>query len=171
MITIRGEISKDIPEIRGINKQAFGQPQEVNIVDKIRCNCTNILSLVAVDRDDIVGHIFFSPAVIASEDGVIEGMGLAPMAVLPDCQNQGIGSELVRKGLEILQEKSCPFVIVLGHPDYYPRFGFEIASDYGLKSQWEGVPDEAFMIIFFDDSLKRNISGIAKYRDEFDEAM
>jgi len=98
-------------------------------------------------------------------------MGLAPIAVLPKFQNQGIGTELVRKGLEILQEKLCLFVIVLGHPDYYPRFGFERASDYRLKSQWEGVPDEAFMVIFFNDSLKRNISGIAKYRDEFNEAM
>lgn len=98
-------------------------------------------------------------------------MGLAPMAVKPDRQKQGIGSSLVERGLEILREQGCPFVIVLGHPEYYPRFGFERASKYGLLSQWEGVPDEAFMVIVLDQTALESVSGVAKYRAEFDEAM
>ena len=171
MINVREEISEDVPAIRVVNERAFGQPQEANIVDKIRNNCEDILSMVAIIQNRIVGHILFSPAIIESENGRVEGMGLAPMAVLPKYQRQGIGSTLVKGGLDILRKRVCPFIIVLGHPDYYPRFGFEPASAYGLKSLWEGVPDEAFMVLFFDDILKHNVSGLARYRDEFDEAM
>lgn len=93
------------------------------------------------------------------------------MAVIPERRKQGIGSRLVEKGLEILHKQNCPFVVVLGHSEYYPRFGFERASTYGLKSQWEGVPDEAFMVIVMDKTALVGVSGVAKYRAEFDEAM
>ena len=171
MIHIRQEKFEDAPAIRAVNEQAFGQPQEADIVDKIRANCPNLLSLVAVLNRKIVGYILFSPAVIEDDQGIVEGMGLAPMAVLPKYQHQGIGSELVRQGIYILNEQSCPFIIVVGHPDYYPRFGFEPASIYGIKCQWKGVPDNAFMVMFLDNSLKQRRLGIAKYRDEFNEAM
>jgi putative acetyltransferase len=98
-------------------------------------------------------------------------MGLAPVAVLPDRQRGGIGSSLVKRGLEILRDRGCPFVIVLGHPEYYPRFGFELASNYGLYSQWDGVPDEAFMVMIMDHASLKGVSGVAKYREEFNEAM
>ncbi|MEW8496561.1 MAG: N-acetyltransferase, partial [Candidatus Thiodiazotropha taylori] len=99
------------------------------------------------------------------------GMGLAPMAVLPSHQGEGIGTRLVRYGLDYLRDADCPFVIVLGHPDYYPRFGFELASKYQIHSQWEGVPDDAFMIAVFDQAVIPRHGGVARYRDEFDEAM
>ncbi|MCG8342837.1 MAG: N-acetyltransferase, partial [Chlorobiales bacterium] len=95
----------------------------------------------------------------------------APMAVLPSYQNQGIGSLLVQHGLQHLQQLGSPFVIVLGHPEYYPRFGFEPASHYMLKCQWKGVPDEAFMVVVFDRGVLPREGGIAQYRAEFDEAM
>ena len=98
-------------------------------------------------------------------------MGLAPMALLPECQNQGIGTQLVNEGLGILKRTECPFVIVLGHKNYYPRLGFKRASKYGLKSQWEGVPDEAFMVLILNESTMKDVSGVVRYRDEFDEAM
>ena len=79
-------------------------------------------------------------------------MGLAPMAVLPAWQRQGIGTLLVKRGIEMLKRRSCPFIIVLGHPEYYPRFDFERASGTGIRSQWEGVPDEAFMILILDQA-------------------
>ena len=109
-----------------------------------------------------------------SSDGPGEpilGMGLAPMAVLPERQRAGIGSQLVREGLKRLRAASTPFVIVLGHPEYYPRFGFQPASRYGIQCQWEGVPDQAFMILIFHKPALRGVSGVARYRDEFDEAV
>ena len=73
--------------------------------------------------------------------------------------------------MDLLRGQDCPFVIVLGHPDYYPRFGFERASTYGLQDPWDGVPDEAFLVLFLDESLQLQVQGIARYRKEFDEAM
>jgi putative acetyltransferase len=98
-------------------------------------------------------------------------MGLAPLAVLPDYQGQGIGSGLVEHGLAVLRERGCPFVVVLGHPDYYPRFGFKRASAHGLASQWDGVPDEVFMVLVLDADAMAGAGGVARYRHEFDEAM
>jgi putative acetyltransferase len=171
MIEIREEQPGDLTAIRAVNEQAFDQPAEANVVEKIRASCPDVLSLVALRGGRVVGHILFSPATVEAEGETVEGMGLAPVAVLPACQREGIGSALVRRGLEILAERRCPFVIVLGHPEYYPRFGFERASTYGLRSQWEGVPDEAFMVLFLDHTCKGQASGIARYREEFDEAM
>jgi len=85
-------------------------------------------------------------------------------------EKTGVGSKLIKTGIEILKKSKCPFTIVLGHPEYYPRFGFEPASRYRITSQWEGVPDHAFMILWFDKSRINDVSGIAKYRDEFNEA-
>jgi putative acetyltransferase len=92
------------------------------------------------------------------------------MAVLPEYQRQGTGSELVRAGIEELASRRCPFVIVLGHPEYYPRFGFGRASRYGIKSEWE-VPDEAFMILILDEALMRGVSGLARYRPELGSSV
>ena len=147
MINIRVESPADIQQIYDLNEIAFGQPAEANVVNRLRANCAEHLSLVAEDGGEIVGHILFTPVVIDEAGDAIQGMGLAPMAVMPDSQKQGIGSSLVKRSLEILSERDCPFVIVLGHPEYYPRFGFERASKYHLSSQWEGVPDEVFMVL------------------------
>ena len=171
MINIRIESQEDIRQVRILNEQAFEQPAEANVVDKLRQNCPEYLSLVAEDGKSIVGHILFTPAVIEDTTQRIKGVGLAPMAVMPDRQKQGIGSSLVERGLEILRKQGCPFIVVLGHPEYYPRFGFELASKYGLVSQWEGVPDEAFMVIVMNQTALEGISGVAKYRAEFNEAM
>ena len=171
MFSIRGEDPKDIEAVRTLNRQAFGQPAEADIVDRLRRNCEGVLSLVAVDGDDVVGHILFSPATVEGPGGTVIGMGLAPMAVLSQRQREGIGSALVRHGLDCLASNGCPFVIVLGHAKFYPRFGFVPASTYDLCSQWEGVPDAAFRIKVFDEAACNGVSGVARYRDEFDEAM
>ncbi len=168
---IRPEQPDDINDIRDINKKAFGQAQEANIVDNIRRNCDDILSLVAIDKDKLVGHILFSPVTIEDDKKKVIGMGLAPMAVLPEFQRQGIGSQLINRGIEELRKTKCPFIIVLGHEDYYPGFGFEPASRFGIKCQWEGIPDNAFMILWLDKSVMNQTSGVAKYRSEFNEAM
>lgn len=171
MITIRKERAEDIPHIRDINLQAFGQPAEARAVDKLRRNCSPFLSLVAEDNGRLIGHILFTPAVIDNDARCVAGMGLAPMAVLPQRQRQGIGSELVTAGLKLLRQRACPFVIVLGHPQFYPRFGFTPASRRGIRSQWEDVPDEAFMVLVLDQAAMRGVAGVARYRDEFNEAM
>ena len=170
-IKIRKETLQDVDSIRVINELAFGQVQEANIVDKLRANCEGLLSLVALPDDKIIGHILFSPATIEGSFGTLRGMGLAPMAVLPEFQRQGVGSGLVKTGVELLKNSTCPFIIVLGHPEYYPRFGFERASLYRIKSQWEGVPDHEFMILWVDKTMMYHVSGVAKYRDEFNEAI
>lgn len=171
MITIRLETPDDVVAVREVNELAFEQPAEANLVDKLRQACSDALSLVAVhdERDATVGHILFTPVVVASLGRRVVGMGLAPMAVRPDCQRQGIGSQLVRHGLNMLAERNCPFVVVVGHPAYYPRFGFEPASQHGLASQWEGMPDESFMVTILDELAMTGVRGVARYRDEFDE--
>jgi len=171
VVEIRFELPKDIDEVRLLNDKAFGQPEEGSIVDKLRKSCNGILSLVAISNKKIVGHIMFSPVTIETQKGVIEGMGLAPMAVLPELQNCGIGSKLVKEGLRIINNTTCPFVIVLGHEKYYPRFGFQRASKYSLTSQWEGVPDDAFMAMILNNSVMKEVSGIVRYRDEFNKTM
>ena len=169
MISIRNEEQKDYASIRAVNELAFGQSVEANIVDKLRASCDDSLSLVATRDEEVVGHILFTPVTIESGNVTIEGMGLAPMSVLPDYQRQEVGSALVRAGLSTLRKQAYPFVVVLGHAEYYPRFGFEPASKVGIKCQWEGVPDEAFMILIFDEKVMKDVSGIAKYSDVFDE--
>lgn len=170
-ITIREERLEDIPAIRFVNEQAFGQPQEAEIIDALRQSCDALLSLVALDEGQVVGHILFSPVTIPNGKDVVQGMGLGPLGVLPAFQRRGIGSKLVETGLRILGEHSIPFVVVLGHAEYYPRFGFERASLHGVLSQWQGVPDEAFMIVVNDAEALHNVKGVAYFRPEFDASV
>ena len=167
MPLIREERLADLAGIREVNRQAFGGFEEAKIVDQLRDSGSSVLSLVASYEDGIIGHIQFSPVVIDRGDAVIEGVGLGPMAVLPDQQRKGVGSGLVEAGLMILKDRSCPFVVVLGHPHYYPRFGFVPASVHGISCQWRGVPDEAFMALIFDERVMQSFRGEARYLDVF----
>jgi putative acetyltransferase len=163
LIEIREERPDDAPAIREVHKRAFGQDQEGNIVDALRTNGAVSLSLVAAVNGRIVGHIMYSPITVG---GVITGAALGPMAVVPEYQRQGIGSKLVEAGNEKLQDDDCPFIIVLGHPNYYPRFGFRPASMYGIECEW-AVPDNVFMLLVLDEAKMQGVSGLAKYRHEF----
>lgn len=171
-MNIRLETADDEAQVRAVNQQAFGRPEEAGIVDRLRVSCPEAISLVADDGGEVVGHIIFTVAFIDTPKGKLWGRGLAVMAVLPGRQRQGIGSRLVERGLELLREQGCPFVIVVGHPEYYPRFGFKRASGYNLSSQWENMPDDAFMVLVFDEGAMQGVSGVATYRDdEFSQAM
>jgi putative acetyltransferase len=166
MIQIRQEQPEDVPAIQEVESLAFGQPDEARLVERLRKNSQGTLSLVAVRDGRIVGHILFSSVTIDGEGSSAAGMGLGPLAVLPEVQRQGIGSALAREGIRILESQGCPFIVVLGHARYYPRFGFETASRYGLRCTWS-VPGDNFMILVLDDSSLSNLRGEARYRPEF----
>jgi putative acetyltransferase len=162
LIEIREEHPGDVTAIHDVNTRAFGQEQEGNIVNALRLNGAALLSLVATLGGRVVGHIMYSSMSV----GVIPGAALGPMAVLPEHQRQGIGSRLVEAGNGKLKETGCPFIVVVGHSDYYPRFGFRPASAYGIMSEWE-VPDDVFMVLVLDPGKMQGASGLAKYRPEF----
>ena len=166
MVLVRQEELKDVVAVRYVNERAFGQPDEADLVDALRARHKVTLSLVAVKDDQVVGHILFSPVTIESDEVAFPVLGLAPMAVLPEYQRQGIGSALVRAGLESCRNEGHECVIVLGHREYYPRFGFVPASRYGIKCEW-GVSDEDFMTIELRDGALRGRAGVARYQAEF----
>jgi len=162
LIEIRKELPADITAIRQVNNLAFEQDQEGDIVDALRANGAALLSLVATSNGQVVGHIMYSPASV----GPLSGAALGPMAVLPEHQRQGIGSQLIEAGNRNLKEAGCPFIVVVGHADYYPRFGFKPASNHGIKCEWD-VPDNVFMVLVLNSATMQSVSGLVKYRHEF----
>ena len=162
MFDIREEQPSDAAAIREVNESAFAGAHEADIVDALRANGAVLLSLVATIRDRVVGHLLYSPAVI----GDIEGAALGPLAVRPEYQRKGIGSKLVEAGNARLAADGCPFVILIGHPEYYPRFGFRRAIDFGIRCEWD-IRDEVFMVWFPSPNTIGTIAGLAKYRPEF----
>lgn len=168
LIAVRPEGPGDEAAIREVNARAFDGPIEAALVDALRANAGVTLSLVAELDGRVVGHILFSPVAIDRGGLLDEAIGLAPMAVLPEHQRAGIGSRLVREGLAELKRRGARAVIVLGHPAYYPRFGFERASRFGLR--WEQpCPDDAFMALELDPGALSAGPGIVRYRPEFAE--
>jgi putative acetyltransferase len=166
MIIVRPETPEDSESARRVNELAFGQRDEADLVDALRANARPYISLVAVIGDLVVGHIFFSPVSIESDTGVFTAIGLAPMSVLPEFQNQGIGSRLVLEGIRECERIGQDVVVVLGHPKYYPRFGFVPASAKGLRSEYD-VPDEVFMVVELSEGALRGRHGLVKYHQEF----
>jgi putative acetyltransferase len=164
VIDVRDERQADLEAIRDVNRHAFGQDQEADIVDALRSNGAASLSLVATADERIVGHIMYSPVQL----GRIEGSGLGPMAVLPEYQHQGIGSRLVEAGNRQLEIAGCPFIVVLGHAEFYPRFGFKPARPMGITCEWD-VPENVFLILVLDALRMQGASGLARYRHEFSE--
>jgi putative acetyltransferase len=169
MIVIRSERREDLKAIHEVNRLAFGQEDEALLVRRIRDSSHFIpeLSLVASKDGQIVGHILFSLVDIESQHGNRPILSLAPMAVHPDLQNQGIGSKLVREGLKKCYQLGYAIVIVIGHPDYYPRFGFIPARQKGLKTPFP-VSDEAFMVLEVVPNALEGLKGTVKYPPEFD---
>ena len=169
MLIIRMETEADRIAVRQVNEEAFGRVNEAELVEALRKNARPQISLVAELDGQIVGHIFFSPVRIEEGASAFTALGLAPMAVLPELQNKSIGSQLVRRGLDECRNMGHDVVVVLGHPEYYPRFGFVPAKTKGLKCEYE-VPDDVFMVAELRDGALAGRRGVVKYRPEFSNA-
>ena len=162
---VRAEKECDRDAVRKINKSAFDTPSEADLVDALRKNAQPVVSLVAEENGDVVGHIIFSPVSLSGHSD-IHMMGLGPMAVEPGHQNRGIGSALVRTGLEHCRKLNFDAVVVLGHPEYYPRFGFSPSSEFGIDSEYN-VPEEVFMAMELRQEALEGKTGIVRYHPAF----
>ena len=163
--TVRPETDGDLVAVRRVNERAFLSATEADLVDALRQQASPFISLVAIERAEVVGHISFSPVTLEGVDS-FEGMGLAPMAVLPDFQKRGVGSQLVHAGLNACRALGRFVVVVVGHPDYYPRFGFAPASRWRLTCEYP-VPDEVFMALELEPGALQGRSGLVRYHAAF----
>jgi putative acetyltransferase len=167
---VRGEQPQDREAIFRVNREAFGRETEARLVDALPRSEAFFpeLSLVAVDEGGVVGHILFTRIQIKTASGPVPALALAPMAVLPGLQRQGIGSALVQRGLEECRRRGEKLVVVLGHPEYYPRFGFVPAGPHGIRAPFP-PPPEAFMVLELDPGALEGVSGEVAYPPEFAE--
>ncbi|MFH1639447.1 MAG: N-acetyltransferase [Chloroflexota bacterium] len=170
MLSIRLETPEDIDTIRHVNEAAFGQKTEAELVEKLRSRGGLMLSLVALRDSEVAGHIVFSPVRVEAEHASFEAIALAPMAVLPAYQRQGIGTQLVLSGLKECRRLMHEIVVVLGHPAYYPRFGFVPAKPRGIDCEFE-VPDEAWMMLELQQGTLAGRRGTVIFPPEFHEAV
>jgi putative acetyltransferase len=169
MIKIQPEKDEDYTAIHGIYVLAFGRENEARLIENLRKSPDFIpgLSLVAVKDKMIVGHILFSRIAIQTKTGSFPALSLAPMAVHPEFQKQGIGSKLIRQGLVRCRKLGHKIVVVVGHPNYYPRFGFTSARAKGLEAPFP-VPDKAFMVVELTAGALNTITGMVIFPTEFE---
>jgi putative acetyltransferase len=162
------ETPDDYAAIAHVVREAFGQDNEARLVAERRRvdGFDPDLSLVAVRDERVVGHMLFSPVGIEGDSGEGVAPCLAPVAVLPACQRQGIGSALIHQGLDACRQKGHRIAIVVGHPAYYPRFGFEAASRHRLRYPFP-CPDEVFMALALVPGALEGVSGIVRFPPPF----
>jgi putative acetyltransferase len=163
-VSVRAETPADLQAIREVNRRAFGQEDEARLVDALRDGGYARLSLVAEEGGRVLGHILFSDLPIVTQKGTLHALALAPMAVLPERQRQGIGSRLVGEGLRACAQAGHRIVVVLGHPDYYPRFGFSSRLAERLKAPFSGP---AFMALELVPGALENVAGQVRYPPPF----
>ena len=161
---VRVEAPADIPHVHTVNRAAFESSTEATLVDALRMQ-PDVISLVAEEDGHIVGHIMFSPVRLTGADD-LRAMALAPMAVAPARQRAGIGAALVRDGLARCRQQGVDALFVVGHPDYYPRFGFTPASGFGITCEFD-VPDEAFMAVELAPGALRGRTGRVFFNEAF----
>ena len=167
MINIRQERPEDIQTIRQLLKRAFEKDYEgeAELVDRLRDADKVIFALVAETEGQVVGQIMYSPLILESAPEGFRGLGLAPLAVLPGYQGRGIGGRLLRESLQECREMGYDIVVLLGHPSYYPRFGFSKGSEHGLQNEY-GV-DDPFMVMELREGALAEVSGLVTFQPEF----
>jgi putative acetyltransferase len=166
-MTIREETDVDYPQIVALLRAAFGGEYEVHLIEKLHAARLVIVSLVAIEEGSVVGHILFSELSVEIDARRVKTAALAPLAVQPDRQRRGIGFKLVKARLQTLRHRGYEAAIVLGHPDYYPRFGFSPSLTASLVAPFRG---EAFMVLELIELIARSLSGTmgsVKYPKEF----
>lgn len=166
-VTIRPVNKSDRTALRTLHEQAFAAAGEAKLVAALHDQCESLVSLVAELDECVAGHILFSPCHFApakAKDPVV--WGLAPMAVTSQRQRSGIGGQLVRAGLRQCRARGVAAVVVLGHPEYYPRFGFRPALQFGLRCGYD-VPAEVFMAIELQPGSLSSASGVVHYHPLF----
>jgi len=167
-VIVRAEESQDQQAVRSVNLAAFETAAEANLVDALRQQAHPLVSLVAQVGEEVVGHIMFSPVSLEGH-AELSLMGLAPMAVLPAHHRKGVGSALVRAGLQRCRALGVGAVVVLGHPGYYPRFGFQPSVPFGIASEYD-APPEAFMVLELQPGYLGGASGTVKFHAAFQDA-
>jgi putative acetyltransferase len=167
-VTIRTETPEDADAIHGVTREAFGREAEARLVDALRVGPAFVpeLSLVAVEGLEVVGHVLFTHLTVRDGSVSHPALALAPVSVRPGWQNLGIGSALVRQGLADARELGHRVVIVLGHPRYYPRFGFQPAQPLGILSPFDAAP-EAFLVLGLQPGALEGVRGRVEYPPEF----
>jgi putative acetyltransferase len=163
-MTIREETETDFPEISTLTKAAFDGEYEGELIEKLRTARLMIVALVAVEDGPVVGHILFSELGVEIDARTVKTAALAPLAVRPDRQRRGIGSKLVKAGLQTLRNHGYEAVIVLGHPDYYPRFGFSSALTASLVAPFSG---RALMGLELTSGSLSGSTGSVRYPEAF----
>ena len=164
-VVVRVEREADQAAVFAINTAAFETDAEAKLVDALRAVVKPYVSLVAEIEEVVVGHILFTPVTLEGHPNRFL-MGLAPMAVAPENQRQGIGAALIRAGLDACREHDVGGVVVLGHPEYYPRFGFMPSSRLGIRSTYD-VPEEVFMAQELVPGYLDGASGVVHYHGTF----
>ena len=162
---VRPENESDRAAVRAVNEAAFETDAEADLVEGLRGSGVSLVSLVAETDGEIIGHILFSP-VWLNDDASLNVMGLGPMAVVPNRQRKGVGSALLRQGLICCKDLGARAVVVIGHPEYYPRFGFAPASRYSLRCEYD-VPEDVFMVAELEAGALNGASGLIRYHDAF----
>jgi putative acetyltransferase len=170
VLTIRPEQPADHEHVFQVNLLAFGQPAEARLVQALRRSPAFIpdLSLAAVEDERVVGHILFSRILVRSAAALHQALALAPMAVLPGYQRRGIGSALVKRGLSDARHSGHRVVVVVGHPAYYPRFGFIPGEPLGIRPPFQVSPG-AFMVLGLQPDALAGVRGDVEYPPEFAE--
>ncbi len=163
-LVIRDECKADFQAVREVNRAAFGRDDEADLVDALRAGFHSRVSLIASLDQEVVGHIMFTDLVIVTNGGDVKALALAPVAVAPEFQRRGIGSALVTKGLEVARSRGGQIVVVVGHPEFYPRFGFSPELAKRLRAPFSGP---AFMAVELIPEAMKCVEGLVRYAPPF----